>query len=263
MILSGVSTACLYPMNLEDALYKLAVNNIDCVEIFINTHSEMEKSFVDKIKSILQEYDMTVSSIHPYTCGIEPMMFFTQYERRFFDILDYYKKYFELMNILGAKTFIFHGNKLQNSFPDNQYFERYLRLYETGKSFGITVAHENVARCTGGSLEFLKDMVRQIGDNAKLVLDTKQAVRRGYNPYDFVKELGRNIVHIHLSDYNDTSDCALVGTGKLDFVNFFNELKKNRFTGSIILELYSAGYDNIEQLYHNLLFFRRIIESSC
>ena len=121
-------------MNLEDALYKLAVNNIDCVEIFINTHSEMEKSFVDKIKSILQEYDMTVSSIHPYTCGIEPMMFFTQYERRFFDILDYYKKYFELMNILGAKTFIFHGNKLQNSFPDNQYFERYLRLYETGKS---------------------------------------------------------------------------------------------------------------------------------
>ena len=73
----------------------------------------------------------------------------------------------------------------------------------------------NVARCTGGSLEFLKDMVRQIGDNAKLVLDTKQAVRRGYNPYDFVKELGRNIVHIHLSDYNDTSDCALVGTGNV------------------------------------------------
>ena len=41
----GVSTACLYPEPLEEALYSLAVNGVSNVEIFVNTHSELKKSF--------------------------------------------------------------------------------------------------------------------------------------------------------------------------------------------------------------------------
>lgn len=262
MIKSGVSTACLYPRLVEEALYELAIRDVDHVEIFFNSHCELEIEFVNNLKKIIDDYEMTVSSIHPYTCAIEPFMFFTQYQRRFLDILDYYKKYFEIMNILGANIFVFHGNKMQNSFPNDEYYERYLKLCDLGKQFGITVAQENVARCTSGDLNFLKEMSKALGDNAKFVLDTKQAVRRGYDPYDFVKEIGDKICHVHISDHGDKGDCLLIGKGDLNFKEFVKELTKCSFTGSIILELYANGYSSIDDLSDNLTNFRNIIKTN-
>ena len=263
MIRAGVSTASLYPMITEKALSELAVRKVDCVEIFINSNCELEKSFLNHLKTITKSYGIKVSSIHPYTCGIEPMMFFTQYPRRFLDILDYYKKYFDAMNLLGADIFVFHGNKPQNIFPDEMYFERYNGLYELGKSFGITVAQENVARCTSGNCDFLKKMINALGDSAKFVLDTKQAVRMGINPYDMVDLLGDRIAHIHLSDFDEKNDCQLVGKGKLNFVNFINKLKVYSYTGSIILELYSNGYSDVDELVCNFDLINETINICC
>ncbi len=263
MIRAGVSTASLYPMITERALNELAIRKVDCVEIFINSNCELKKSFLYNLKSIIKSHGIKVSSIHPYTCGIEPMMFFTQYPRRFLDILDYYKKYFEAMNLLGADIFVFHGNKPQNKFPDEMYFERYNGLYELGKTFGVTVAQENVVRCTSGDIAFLKKMIDTLGDSAKFVLDTKQAVRKGINPYDMVDLLGERIVHIHLSDYDEKNDCQLVGKGKLDFVKFINKLKEYSYTGSIILELYSNGYSDVDELVHNFDLVNETLDKHC
>lgn len=263
MITSGISTASLYPRVTEEALYELAVRGVDLVEIFINTDSELEKSYINSMENTLDMYKMTVSSIHPYTCGIEPTMFFTQYPRRFLDILTYYEKYFEVMNILGAKIFVFHGNKVQNVIPNEQYFERYEKLFDLGKKYNITVAQENVSRCTSGDLEFLKEMSKALGDKAKFVFDTKQAVRRGYDPYDFLDAIGEKIVHVHISDHSEKGDCLLVGKGELNFPRFVDELTNCSFTGSIILELYANGYTDINDLSNNLLYFREIIETHC
>ena len=263
MIRAGVSTASLYPMITERALNELAIRKVDCVEIFINSNCELKKSFLYNLKSIIKSHGIKVSSIHPYTCGIEPMMFFTQYPRRFLDILDYYKKYFEAMNLLGADIFVFHGNKPQNKFPDEMYFERYNGLYELGKTFGITVAQENVVRCTSGDIAFLKKMIDTLGDSAKFVLDTKQAVRKGINPYDMVDLLGERIVHIHLSDYDEKNDCQLVGKGQLDFVKFINKLKEYSYTGSIILELYSNGYSDVDELVRNFDLVNETLNKRC
>ena len=247
----------------ERALNELAIRKVECVEIFINSNCELKKSFLYNLKSIIKSHGIKVSSIHPYTCGIEPMMFFTQYPRRFLDILDYYKKYFEAMNLLGADIFVFHGNKPQNKFPDEMYFERYNGLYELGKTFGVTVAQENVVRCTSGDIAFLKKMIDTLGDSAKFVLDTKQAVRKGINPYDMVDLLGERIVHIHLSDYDEKNDCQLVGKGKLDFVKFINKLKEYSYTGSIILELYSNGYSDVDELVHNFDLVNETLDKHC
>lgn len=263
MIRAGVSTASLYPMVTENALKELAVRGVDCVEIFINSNCELDKKFINELKTITENYKIKVSSIHPYTCGIEPMMFFTQYPRRFLDILDYYKKYFEAMNLLGANIFVFHGNKPQNCFPDEMYFERYNGLYELGKTLGITVAQENVVRCTSGDTAFLKKMIDTLGDSAKFVLDTKQAVRKGMDPYEMVDLLGNHIAHIHISDFDENNDCELVGTGNLNFANFLNKLKVYSFTGSIILELYSNGYKNIDELSQNFYDIKRTINTVC
>lgn len=263
MIRAGVSTACLYPMVMEKALYELAVRNVDCVEMFFNTHCELDKNFVNELKRITENYKISVSSIHPYTCGIEPMMFFTQYPRRFLDILDYYKKYFEVMNILGANIFVFHGNKIQNNTPDEFYFERYKGLYDLGKQYGITVAQENVARCSSGDIDFIKTMSKALGDDAKFILDTKQAIRKGYSPYEFLDAVGNKIVHIHISDFGEDGDCLLVGKGNLNFPKFTKALTNCSYTGSIILELYSSGYNDICELSQNLSYIKETLKSHC
>lgn len=260
MIEAGVSTASLYPLYTENALKELAERNVKLVEIFLNSSSELEKSYVNELKKVIDEYGIKVSSIHPYSCCAEPFMFFTQYQRRFLDILDYYKKYFEVMNILGAKILVFHGNNVNNMFPKNQYFERYNMLYEEGKKAGIIVAQENVSRCNSGSLDFDIEMIKQLGDNAKFVLDTKQAVRRGYDPIYFFKKIAKNVVHMHISDYGEKGDCLLVGDGELDVVNLFNILKKYYYSGGIILEVYTNCYNEYDELSDNLHFIQKKLE---
>jgi sugar phosphate isomerase/epimerase len=122
---AGVSTACLYPGLLEDSLTKLTSNGIDNIEIFINTNSELEDSFINKLNEILKRNNAHCHSLHPFTCSIEPLLFFSSYERRVKDGLEFYKKYFSAMNTLGAEIFIFHGNKFGVPLEPKLYFERY------------------------------------------------------------------------------------------------------------------------------------------
>jgi sugar phosphate isomerase/epimerase len=247
----GVSTACLYPKLLEESVYDLAVNGISHTEIFVNTVSEIEKNYVNGIASTLKRFEMTCRSLHPFTCPMEPMLFFSGYERRVNDALDFYKRYFEAMNILGAEIFIFHGNFKNISVSDEFYFDRYSRLVETGKKFGVIVAQENVSRCTSGSLSFLKRMMDYLGDDAKFVVDTKQAIRSGENNFDILRTLGKHIVHVHISDHGEMGDCLQIGRGRFNVRQFLSILNENSPDCSVMLELYRSNFDGISDLVNN------------
>lgn len=248
---AGVSTACLYPKLLEESIYDLAVNGIAHIEIFFNTFCELEKKYVNDIAAVLKRFEVSCRSVHPFTCPLEPMMFFSGYSRRVNDMLEVYKRYFEAMNILGAEIFIFHGNKKIIPVEKELYFENYLKLVNTGKEFGITVAQENVSRCTSGSLSFLKDMVKNLGDNAKFVIDTKQAVRSGENNFDILKTLGNHVIHIHISDHGELGDCLQIGRGRFNVKQFLSLLNEYSPDSSVILELYRSNFDGISDLISN------------
>ena len=85
--------------------------------------------------------------------------------------------------------------------------ERYAKLRNIGKEFGVNVALENVSRCLSGSLSFAKEISKMLGDDISFVLDTKQAVRAKENPFDFVKALGGKITHVHISDSGELKCC--------------------------------------------------------
>lgn len=254
---TGISTACLYPELLENALKSILERGVKALEIFVNTNSELDEKYLKNLKAMSDSYGAEIVSLHPFTCGIEPMMFFTPYQRRFEDILEYYKLYFEAMNILGAGIFVFHGNNKQNTYPDDKYFERYLSLYNLGKQFGITVAHENVERCTGGNLSFLSKMSETLGDSAKFVLDLKQARRAGENPNDFIKALKNNVIHIHYSDGGVNGECLKYGEGEFDNITFIDSLRQNNYKNSIILELYRENFIDVDDLISNFKLVKR------
>ena len=248
---AGVSSACLYPMILEESIEFLGQLGIGTIEIFINTDVETNLDYIKSLAEIMKKYDMKCVSVHPYSCPIEPMMFFSDYERRVTDGIEYYKKYFHAMNILGAEIFVFHGNKDGLGTTEERYFERFERLSDAGREYGITIAQENVARCQSHSLKFMKNMCDALGDKAKFVLDVKQAVRSDEDPFKIAETLGNHIIHVHMSDHGSKGDCLPIGEGDFNIEFFLKSLKAKGFDGAVMLELYRKNFGADSELREN------------
>lgn len=259
---AGVSTACLYPRVVEDALYDLALAGVSRVEIFINSHSELRRNFVDAMAQLMRRFEMTCCSLHPYTCEIEPIMLFSNYPRRVDDYLEYCRYYFTAMQQLGAKIFVLHGNKVPAASVNVElYVERFQRLADLGKSYGVVVAQENVARCTGASLNFLVQMKQALGKDASFVLDIKQAVRAGENPFTMLRALGSSIVHVHMSDHGEYGDCLLLGRGYFRWEAFLAELQTYNPECSVVLELYRSGFNHVTELVSNYSILKNRLDA--
>lgn len=72
----GISTACLYPMAMEDSLQTLIDSGFREFEIFINTYSEMEPEFLTMLEEKLKPQGCRVKSLHPFTSGFESYLCF-------------------------------------------------------------------------------------------------------------------------------------------------------------------------------------------
>ncbi|MBR3630042.1 MAG: sugar phosphate isomerase/epimerase [Oscillospiraceae bacterium] len=245
---AGVSTACLYPQYLEDALYELALNGITHTELFINADSDITRTRVHTLQSMLKHYGVTCRAVHPFTCPLESSMLFSDYERRVEDMIGYYRRYFEVMQALGAEVFVFHGNENPFAVSPEFYCERFLRLAKAGKEYGIIVAQENVKRCQSGKLHFLREMSRLLGEDAHFVLDVKQAVRAGEVPVNMLHMLGSRVCHVHISDHGEKGDCLPLGAGSFRIRSFLEVLHTTSPDSSVILELYRSSYRGISDL---------------
>lgn len=258
-IYAGVSCGCMYPEYPEVALKNLCERGISRFELFLNTHSELEPEYIRSLKEILTANGSECVSLHPFTCVADTYMLYTGYERRTRDYIEYHKRYFEAMNILGAKYFVLHG--CRKDYPDSVVFERYSRLNETAKAFGVEVLQENVFQCATGRLDRLVRMKKALGDDVGFVLDVKQAVLEGLNPLDFVAELGPSIKHVHFSDHGKNGSCLLPGKGEFNSEAFVSMLKGVGFKGTIMLEVYRKAFDGYDDLYEGVKYIQDIIEN--
>lgn len=252
----GVSTASFYPLEPENALKQLGEWKIPNIEVFINAQCELNPSYLKTLRKNADEYNISIISLHPFTSGFEPMLFFTDYERRFIDGIENYKHYFQAMNILGAEIFVFHGDSKQNPIDNKIVFERFYKLCQIGREFGITVAHENVDRCKGHDINFFLDMRKHLHDDISLVFDNKQAKRGGVDYRDFIDKLGDKIVHVHLSDNLSDSlsnkDCCLpIGRGNADLAGLLTMLKDKKFNKAVLIELYNDVLHSNDEIYES------------
>lgn len=84
---TGISTACLYPEKLENSLEKLISLGFRTFEVFLNTWSEFQPPYIEKLKETTEKRGCRICSIHPYTSGYESCLLFSNYERRFWTAL--------------------------------------------------------------------------------------------------------------------------------------------------------------------------------
>ncbi len=258
-MITGMSSSCFYPLETEKSLVNCGEMGFTNVEIFVNTYSELLEPMKSEFLSIKNHYGLNVVSIHPFTSFAESTVIFGTYPRRADDGIEFYKKYFEFASALGAKLLILHGAK-NGPYADNEeYFERYARLYRTGQEFGITVSQENVVHFRSQSPIFIKRMSDYLGDDFSMTLDLKQCRRAGESPLDFINTVGEKIDHVHLSDYTDLSDCAAPFEGEENFEIIVKELKNIGFNGNYVIELYRKNFENPQQIVDAALKFDKIL----
>ena len=244
----GISTACFYPELCENAVRYLCENGVSNIEIFFNSACELKGKIFSEIKAIVSQNATNVVSLHPFSSAFEPFMLFSDYQRRFDDGLEFYRNYFDAANELGAKILVLHGDRADRKPNDERYFERYLKLYRAGKAEGVTVAQENVWYCKSRDTEFLKRMKDTLGSEVSFVLDLKQARRAGIDYKEYIKAMGSSIVHLHINDHDEKSDCLLPLFGITDYNEVYSELKNSGFKGESIIEVYRENYGGYHQL---------------
>lgn len=259
MATAGISSSCFYPLATEESLIKIGKSGCTCTEIFFNSISELEESFIRNLIAIKNNYNLNIVSIHPFMSFAETYFLFSSYERRYHDSIDFYKRFFEITNELGAKYFIFHGMKIPGSINNKEYIERFGELIKIGKQEGINVCQENVVNYISQSPDFIKTMADTIGDDFSIVLDIKQARRACYEPYSFLSAAGKHIRHVHISDYNEDSTCIPPLEGYFDFRKFFSSMKESGYNGSYMIELYDTSYDHEQQIYDSYNKINKIL----
>ncbi len=246
----GISTSCFYPMYTEDCLKLIAQNKVELTEIFFNANCELQPPFIKELLNIKNEYGITIGSIHPTMSLAESFMLFSNYDRRFYEGLDIYKRYGEITAELGANYVIMHGGKPNGTMDNHGYFDRFMRVAEVVRKEGATLLQENVVNFRAGSLEALSDMSNYLGDGVQFCLDVKQSIRGGYSPYDVLKLLGPKIKHLHLSDHNSASDCIIPSkNGNFNFKKFLNTAADCGYTGDAVIEVYRNAFDKPQELF--------------
>ena len=241
----GVSSACLYPEYLEEALDRLEAAGFSDFEVFFNAYSELRPEYLSSIKK-----ERNIVSVHPFTSGFETFLLFSEHYRRFQDTAEGYKTYFSAAASLGAKIFVLHGQRDydRSNISEEEYFERFAYLSRTARPFGVTLAQENVNRFRSENPAFIARMRRYLHDECAFVLDIKQAVRAGFSPFAMLEAMGEKIVHVHLSDHNRKENCLPPGKGSFDFPRFFRALEKIGFSGTPVIELYRRNFGRIREL---------------
>ena len=245
----GISSSCLYPMYTEESFKLIAQNGIKLSEIFFNANCELEPPFIKQLGKIKNEYGVSLSSIHPTMSLAESFMLFSNYDRRFYEGLDMFKRYGEIAAELGAKYVIMHGGKPNGTMDNHGYFDRFARVAEVVCQNGAALLQENVVNFRAGSLEALRDMSDYLGNSVSFCLDVKQSLRGGYSPYDVLTLLGDKIKHLHLSDSNEKYDCMLPLEGNFDFKLFLDTAKQRGYTGDAVIEVYRNAFDEPQQLF--------------
>ena len=126
----GISSSCLYPMYTEESFRLIASNGVNLSEIFFNANCELEPSFIKQLREIKDQYSVELTSIHPTMSLAESFMLFSNYDRRFNEGMDAYKRYGEIAAELNAKYVIMHGGKPNGTMDDYGYFDRFARVAE-------------------------------------------------------------------------------------------------------------------------------------
>jgi len=240
----GVSSASLYPqLPTEKAIVNIAAMGCKTVEVFLQTRREYHPAYIQKLSRLCRLLQLDVHSLHAASSQYEPMLFYS-YRRQNLDGQDILKRVLEAGAILGAQYLVFHGAlRVENQDP-SRILAGLRQVAATAAKWGLKLALENVSWCIGWSPEVFKWLESEAIPNLYYTFDTKQAVRSGFSPQEFLKVMGNRLGNVHISDgYGGVPDA------KADFSELVKTLNDVGYAGPVILEVYGGKVQTLAQLF--------------
>ena len=256
---TGISTASLFGrFHTEDGLKFLSENNVQTAEVFLESYSEYTKKFGKLLKK--SKGDMPVHSIHTLTTQFEPTLYSLN-DRAMADSYKLLERTLECAKQIDAKYYTFHGVARVKRTPITINFERVgfytQKIIDLCAKYGVSLAYENVHWAYYNYVGFFKEL-KQRTQGLKGTLDIKQARQSSVDYKDLIKEMGSDIVTVHLSDVNEQGKMCLPGKGVTDFNDLFVRLKDVGFDGALLLEVYQNDFESAKELFDSLNFINEI-----
>ena len=267
----GLSTASYFQkMQIEDAIPDIGAHGVRICEVFLNTYSEYEPAFVEMLAQKLYAANLQAFSVHPMSMQFEPQLF-SIHPRQRGDALALFDRVLAAGKRLGAGYYVMHGPARLFGGVKNIELSRIapilIDLAARAKEFGLQLTLENVSWCVFNEPEFGARLQDATGGAIKHTLDVKQAVRSGFDPMDFIRAVGEQIVNVHLCDATKLPSGGvhydMPGFGEYDFVSMFNLLGEKGYRGPAFIEVYSDMYNEIPTLYESLERVKRLVSRSC
>ena len=247
----GISTACFYPQPIEETMERIAALGFRIIEIFFNTESEYDISFLNHLKNTTEQLGIRIVSIHPYTSLMEGMMLFSAYPRRTKDGFAQYQRYMEAAAYLGAEYMTFHGERFMGEEGLFEHMERAYHVYhalcEMAQQTGITLAQENVAWCKSRYPRYLALLVQNVPE-LRYTLDIKQGNRAGQHWSRYLDVIQNRLCNIHINDYDEENSCLLPGSGCMDYEQLAQALQKIQYDKQMLIEVYSSNFSQDGQI---------------
>ena len=257
----GISLACFYPEHPEDVVDRVCDMGFKTAELFLNTFSELDASYIKSLADLCNKRDLTIYSIHPFTSALENYMFFSPYDRRIKDSVYLYQKYCDVAKAFDAKVINFHGDRglgLQNF---DEYCECLAPLTELSEKNNVVISHENVFFNSINHPEFVRKLREKLGDSVKFTFDIKQANKGGANPYELCEAMSSDVVNFHINDYDEENICLLPGDGIVEHKKLIKTLLRNNYSGPAIIEVYRSNFSDIDDILRSKLYLEKIIKA--
>ncbi len=247
----GMSLACFYPLEPENAVPEAAGLNVRVCEIFLNTISELEEPYLYSLRELCDQHNIRVHSIHPFTSFLENYMFFAPYPRRIADSERLYERYAKAAKILGATVVNIHGDRGVGLTDIDHYVKCVIPLMRLQQKTGVIYALENVFYNSVNHPEFIARLRQKISE-ARFTLDIKQAFKGGEDAYAVAEAMGDAIVNFHVNDRDDDHICLLPGEGTVDYDRLQKILRSNHYDGPALIEVYRHNFQNNTEINRSL-----------
>ncbi len=154
--------------------------------------------------------------------------------------IKYYNEVIDLASDLGASKVLYiagwqvFATSRQQAWDWSKNCLDKIASHAEGKEITIvvepTAAATNLIETADDALELMRSVTR---NNVKVMLDTLHVLYRHEIPADYVRIMGKDLVHVHVSD----KDRILPGECRVDWIGFMRALMEVNFNDFVTMEI--------------------------
>jgi protein FrlC len=229
---------------LEDTIKRIARIGYDGIEIGAAAPhaypSQVTKERRQTIKRLLDDNGLALSSMLPAPGGGPGFNVASPLPEERREAIEQYKQVIELCADLGGQTVLYvagwqiYGTTRAQAWAWSA--EALKEVAKAAEGSGVVLAIEptptdsNLVESCDHAIELMEQVA---SPNVKLMFDTQHAFYRNEVPTDYVYRMGKNLRHVHLSEFGRLAP----GQGSGDFVGLVAALREIGYDGYLAMEI--------------------------